>query len=422
MKNKKQRFSDLFYDNRFVLVFSLIAAVVIWLVVVVEFSPEITHTVKGVPVQIDYSKIEKDLGLKPFGETQFTVDVTISGKRYIVESDDTVNDIVVTADTSYVNSVGTYRLNLKVSTVSPRPGYNFNNLSTDEVEVYFDYQKEKEFAIEADIEFKGDATPDGYFIDSYIFPESNIVRVSGPETEINKISRVVARGTVEETLRQNDTIDASLVALTKEGSVPKFISFNKQSEVIRITIPVYKIAELPVECSFINKPSNYVDNLPFKVSISPATARFGIPEQKLEGLEAFEIASIDFSKIHSGINEFTVNASDITGAVVLDDVEQFTVTVTVDGMASKTIAAPESVNFINVPGNVNVDLVKLDFSEITIVGPEESISQLNTDNIIISADLNGIDEKTVGNATVTVMVTDDDCWSYGDYTATVNIS
>ena len=210
--------------------------------------------------------------------------------------------------------------------------------------------------------------------------------------------------------------------MTKEGSVPKFISFNKQSEVIRITIPVYKIAELPVECSFINKPSNYVDNLPFKVSISPATARFGIPEQKLEGLEVFEIASIDFSKIHTGVNEFTVNASDITGAVVLDDVDRFTVTVTVDGMASKTIAAPESVSFINVPGNANVELVKLDFSEITIVGPEESISQLNTDNIIISADLNGIDEKTVGNATVTVMVTDDDCWSYGDYTATVNIS
>ena len=62
-KKEKLKISDLFYDNRFLLVFSLLAAVVIWLVVAVVLAPEKTVTVKNVPVTIDYAKIEQSLSL-----------------------------------------------------------------------------------------------------------------------------------------------------------------------------------------------------------------------------------------------------------------------------------------------------------------------------------------------------------------------
>ena len=419
---KKQRISDLFYDNRFLLVFSLVTAVVFWLIVVVVFGPETENTVKNVPVQIDYAEIQEKLGLEPFGETKFTVDVKISGKKYIVESDDIADDIVVTAKTSYVNSVGTYRLTLEESTVEVRPDFEIVDLSVDEIEVYFDYPREKEFVIEPDIEFKGGTVAEGYHIGEYIFPEANTVRISGPEAEVNKINKVVARASVEDVLRQNETVDASLVALTKDDSTPKYISFNRQSEVLRITIPVYKITTLPVECSFINKPSDYIENLPFTVSISPAQAEFGIPEKRLEDLTVFDIISIDFSKLKEGVNTFTIDASDITSAVVLDGTTEFTVTVNVEGMTSAIIAAPKNVSFINIPGNAKAELITLDFDEITVVGPEASISQLDSENITVSADLNGIDEGVTGSVTVPVTVTDNDCWSYGEYTATVLIS
>ena len=120
-KKEKLKISDLFYDNRFLLVFSLLTAVVIWLVVAVVLAPEKTVTVKNVPVTIDYAKIEQSFGLKPFGETQFTVDITITGKRYIVESDKIADDLVVTANTGYVNSVGTYTLHIDVSSNETRP-------------------------------------------------------------------------------------------------------------------------------------------------------------------------------------------------------------------------------------------------------------------------------------------------------------
>ena len=120
---KKQRISDLFYNNRFLLIFSIVVAVVFWLVVVVELGVEVENTVRNVPVQVDYANVEENLGLKPFGETSFTVDVTVMGKKYIVESGDMLDDLVVKANTSYVNSAGTSTLKLEISSKSTNPAY-----------------------------------------------------------------------------------------------------------------------------------------------------------------------------------------------------------------------------------------------------------------------------------------------------------
>ncbi len=419
---KKQRISDLFYDNRFLLVFSIIAAIVFWLVVVVVFGTEVENTVKSVPVQVDYSKLEEDFGLQPFGETKFTVDVTVKGQKYIVESEDIIDELVVTADTGFVNSVGTYTLSVDATTKDARPAFNIVDISSDEIQIYFDYFDEEEFVIEPEIELENKVVVEGYHIGDYIFPETNTVRVSGPESEVNRITSVVARATVKDELRQNETVEASLVALAKDGSVVQNITFNKQSGKVKITLPVYKIATLPVTCSFINKPSDYVENLPFSVTISPSSALLGVPEKKLEGITGFEITSIDFSKIKEGINTFVIKASEITGAVVLDETEEFTVTVTVADMTSETIAAPSNVSFVNVPGEMTAVLSTLNFNEITVVGPENSVKQINAENISITADLNNIDPSVKGNITVPVTLADNDCWSYGEYTATITIS
>ncbi len=419
---KKQRISDLFYNNRFLLVFSIVVAVVFWLVVVVELGVEVESTVKNVPVQIDYAMVEENLGLKPFGETSFKVDVTVKGKKYIVESGDMLDDLVVKANTSYVNSAGNSTLKLEISSKNSNPAYTIVRYSVDEITVYFDYPGDREFVVVPEFEFDGNPVADGYHIGGYIFPESDTIRVTGPETEVNKISKVVAKAEVNGNLKQNETVDAELVALAEGDETVRNISFSRKTGKIRITVPVYKIADLPLGCSFVNKPSDYVDNPPFTVSISPATAKIGIPEKKLEGINEFEILTVDYSEIKEGVNVFVVKASDITGGVVIGDVEEFTVTVNVHGMVSDKISAPQNISFVNEPTGTTVDLVKLDFSEMTVVGPFSSIEEINAENITVTADLSGISSDAKGNLTVPVMIKDDDCWSYGEYTATVLIS
>ncbi len=419
---KKQKISDLFYNNRFLLVFSVIVAVVFWLVVVVELGVEVENTVRNVPVQVDYAMVEENLGLKPYGETEFTVDVTVMGKKYIVESADMLDDLVVKANTSYVNSAGTSTLKLEISSKNTNPAYHIVRYSADEITVYFDYPGDKEFVVVPEFQFDGSPVAEGYHMGEYIFPESDTIRITGPETEVNKIKKVVARADVNGELKQNETVDAELVALADGDETVRNITFSRNSGKIRITIPVYKIVDLPLACAFVNKPSDYVDNPPFTVSISPTSAKIGIPEKKLEGLTEFEILMIDYSQIKDGVNTFVVKASDITGGVVVGETEEFKITVNVHGMTSGKVEAPQNISFVNEPSDATVELVKLDFSEITVIGPSTSVKEMTAENITVTADLSSISADTKGNVTVPVMIKDDDCWSYGEYTAMVSIS
>lgn len=419
---KKQRLSDLFYDNRFLLVFSVVAAVIFWLVVVVEFGVEIEREIKDVSVTVDYNRIENDLGMKPFSQKDFKVNVTVKGKKYIVDADDIAADIVVKANTSYVNSTGNNTLKLSVSSESDNPLYDIVDVSDEEITVYFDYPGSKELVVEPEIDYDGEPAADGYYVGDCIFPESNTVRVTGPETEVSKIEKVVARASVDGRLRQNQTVEAKLVALNDKGETVPYISFNRSSDVISLTLPVYKIAQLPLKCAFVNRPSDYVDKLPFEVNISPAVARVGIPEKKLESITEFEIATIDFSRLKDGVNTFEIDASEITNAVFVDGIEKFTVTVTVNGMISENIKANSEISFINVPDGVEYELVKLDFSELTFIGPVNSVQAIEPENVVLTVDLSDISQDTKGNVTVPVTVTDNDCWLCGNYTATILIS
>lgn len=423
---KKQKISDLFYDNRFLFVFSLIVAVGFWLVASVEFSTEITKTITDIPVQIDYGSIEENFGLEAFGNTKFSVDVTVSGKKYVVDSDDIADDIVVKASTA-VSTPGTQKLKLDVSTKSERPAYEIvgiyeNNVPINEIEVYFDYPKTKEFLVEPDITISEDSVVEGYHLGDYIFQEANKVSVSGPESQVNSIEKVVASAVVDGVLTENTTVDAALSAITKNGSSLNYTKFERQSDYIQITLPVYKISELPVECGFINIPSDYINSFPFSVTVEPASAVFGIPEKKLEGITSIEISSVDFSELHSGINTFTVYASDIPGVVMLDGTEFFTVTVDMGELSFSTIEVPASVTFNNVPSGITAELSSLEFTHITVYGPKESVDKITKDNISLVADLKNVDESMKGEVTVPVTFSTSDCWSYGSYFAVVKIS
>lgn len=421
MNKKKQRISDLFYDNRFLFVFSVVLAVVFWLFVVVSMGVEVENTVEKIPVQIDYSKIESDFGLKPYGETSFTVDVTIKGKKYIVESDDVYDDIRVEAITGYVNAPGQSTLRLKVEPKSENYDYDIINCTATEVSVYFDYPGELELAVEPEFKFDGEPAAEGYYVGDYIFPESDTVKVTGPKSEIDKIDKVIARANVEGKLNKNVTVDAELYAVPTGNEALRYVSFGSQSNEMKITVPVSKIEVLNLGCGFVNKPSEYIENPPLTVTVSPSSAKLAVPEKKLEGMTVFDITSIDYSQLRNGINVFTVKAEDVTGAVVVDDIEEFTVTVEVHGMSSKTVAAPDTVSFVNVPSDVEAELLKLEFTEITVIGPAESLKALSRENLVLTADLSGVSSETEGEVTVPVSLVDDDCWVYGSLNAKVTL-
>lgn len=427
MEKNKQRISDLFYDNRFLLVFSVLFAVIAWLIVATEFA-ETQNTISNVPVQINYSNINNNLGgLQPFLDKEYTVDVTISGKRYIVESDEIEDDILVIADTSLVNSVGDFQLNLSVTSKSVRPEYEFVSVSPQITEkITFDYLREEEFKIEPELTFTNNAVRDGYHLGEITVSDVSTVKVSGPETAVKKVTGVVARAEHNGDLRQSTSVEASLVAVDKNGNAVNGVSFNRTSTKVNVKVPVYLIATLPVTCSFSNIPSEYIGNIPFEYSVSPVSASFGIFDGD-EEKDSMELATkIDFTKLNNGENIFTVkvNANEFSGGVLLDEnITEFVVTVKVAGYSNKNFkASPDNIKLENLPNGVNAEFAEFQFSELTVIGPEEKIALLNDENLVLIADFGEYDEIESQTLVVPVRVSDGYCWSFGEYYAIYNIS
>ena len=252
MKKKKISFKNLIYDNRFVLALSIIAAVIIWIVVAIQASPEDDRIIKDVPVKIEISNNVSNLGLQMFGNTDFTVEVKVHGKRYeVAESVLTKDDISVVAKTNYVDSTGSQTLKLEVTAKDPsKANYEIVSLSQDSINVYFDYYKEGEYTLQPDVVYDGASYVTNGLIAETPVLSANTVKLSGPVTEMAKIKKVVARVTLNKKISATTTLDAEIIPLSEYGGKLQYITVNDGLADITMTLPIYQRAELPTTVTF----------------------------------------------------------------------------------------------------------------------------------------------------------------------------
>ncbi len=423
MKNRNFSFNNLFYNNRFVMVFSLAAAVIIWLIVAIQFSPQDERVVKDVPVKINMSSNIETFDLQIFGISDFKVDVIVSGKRYVVSSNNlSADDFIVTANTNYVDSAGKYSLKLDVQKKSSDSDFEILKASSETIEVYFDTFRESEFALIPEIISSGDIIPKGYFKDAEILSEKTVT-VSGPATEVNKINKIFARINVDNVLTATKTYKADIIPLGEYGSVPRYLSINNGNADIAVTLPIYKIAELPVTVAFKNSPAYFLEN-PLKFSCSPSKATFGVDETVLEGMTQASITTIDFSTIKSGKNVFTVKSNSIENIKVVDNTEQFKVTINTGNLIEKKFSiATTNISLVNVNMENTVTLKSKSIPNVVVVGNKLMFETLSSDDVFADIDFGNIllDNGTIKMPAKLYVKNYDECWVYGQYMVEVII-
>lgn len=423
---KKISFQNLIYDNRVVFVFSLIAAMVIWIVVAIQFSPEDDRVIKDVPVKIEVSNNVLNLGLQMFGTTDYKVDVKVHGKRYeVAESVLSRDDIVVTAKTNYVDSAGSQVLKLEVNAKDPNNmDYKIVSMSRNTITVYFDYYKEGEYALEPEIEVVGNKklVPDGYVTDTPLLSE-NVVRLSGPATEMDKVRRVVARAKVDDTLKSTTTFETEIVPMSEFGAPLRYITANGGTPDITMTVPAYKRAKLPTAATFINVPAAYAMNLP-KYKCEPKELEFGMDEKNLTGLKALSIADIDFYMLDEGVNKITVDLTKLKGVKVLSDEKTATITINIKNAKAKWKSiSQDNISFINVPQGYRAVLAQDGIKSVKIIGPENYIKNIDQSAIRAEVDLSNSDvNKTYGKALARGYIKGNpNCWVYDRYTVSYKL-
>lgn len=419
MKKEKLTLHGIFMNNKFVLVFSILLAIVIWGAASMTVAPEDTRVIEHIKVTIDENE---DSGYKIFGYEDTYVDVTVKGRRYLISSGAlSAEDIAVVAKGKYVDYSGKQTLNL-TATVKGNNDVKITDISETSIVVYYDAPKTATFPVEVKLKSDTEIVPEGYTNFDPIASVSNVT-VTGPATEINKIEKILAEVSLDYSLTETTALEAELRAVTGNGSEAKYVSFEDDLSDFTVTVPVSKVVELPVSVRYLNMPGYYNDNM-LEVNFYPKTVKVAAAQSVLDDMESLNIGTIDFNTLSNKNNKFIFSLSEIEEVKIVDNITEVKVTVNGYPMSKKKFnVSSANVTFLNIGEGYKATLVDKNISKVQLIGPSNSLNALDEEKqLFAKIDLSGATEG-VRDYKATIYIQDDNrCWVYGEYTTRVRIT
>lgn len=422
--NKKFSLNALLHNQNAVIVISMFLAFLVWLAISLNEAPEVDRVVERVPVVIDDS-VPNQLGYEAFGADEIYVDITVRGKRYLVGDNVlTADDFEVTAVTTYVDTPGNYTLQLKATTKDANADYTIVAKSQDFIEVYFDTPKTTEIAVEPNLLCEADELLHSEeYIAGEPFASQEKVTVTGPTTEVDKIVHALATVTTEGDLKTTETLLAELTFVDAFNDAIDYLSVERADSEITVTIPIYKLAELPVTVDFTGSPRYYIEN-PFTIVCAPIKMDIAVDTVKLESLENISLGSVDFSKLAPGVNTLEFDTSGIVDGIPVNEEQKFTVYVNTGNVTEKIFTLnAKNIGFVGSNEKFGVSLPKDTEITVRVIGPAEELEKISVNDLSASIDISA-DEIQAGEKTVPVAVQlkNNYCWVYGQYTTAVNVT
>ena len=229
----------LLYNKRFTIPFSLVAAFIFWLIIMINQNPDADRTFTDVPVTINLENtFAAENGMEIIGDIssqKFTV--TIKGPRYVVSALQS-DDIYVYASAAAINAPGEYQLEVSGGRNTVVSDYEFISISPSTVNVTLDYVDTKEFTIKARAE--GASAAEGLIAETAVVSGTTI---KGPRTVINTIDSVVAYAQVNETLSESTTFDAEIQLFDENGEQIDASVLTLSESAVKVTVPISKRAD-----------------------------------------------------------------------------------------------------------------------------------------------------------------------------------
>jgi hypothetical protein len=417
----RKKIKSLFSNKQFLMAFSLLISIILWVFVATVISPNHTTTIYNVPVVIDSSgtSLEK-LNLELFETEPQTINITVTGKRYLV-SQLNKNDFSVSVPISRVVGPGEYKLEVTPNYVGNKDmDFSIVDYSKKTMNFFFDYRSSKAFNVEADIsELK--------FADGYTADIPNVITdpimLEGPKTEIDNISKVVAVIQPKNTkrIKETTTLKALLIMYDKNGNeyTPRYTVFPEKQ--IEITVPVVQSAKLPLVVDFENQP-NYFKNDSVDYKITPEQVNVTGNTTHLESLENIVVGTVDYSELSTKNNTFTFDVEVPSGITLVDDVTKATVTFDMSDYKEATVDISR-FELSNVPAGMDVEVVTEKIKDVKLVLPE-TFDTSNAGKFYADVD---IEDKDYNQGTYNVNVTVkcesiNKMWAVGNYTVAIKVN
>lgn len=388
----------------------IFVAVVIWLYVMSNDSPDYERTFSGVSVGIENSAIlmsESDLSvISGYGSL---VDITVTGKRSDVVSY-SLEDIVASVDVSSVKDGGCHQLSVSVATPD---GCVLKSVYPTSVEVYVDELSTKTVPVKVNIK---SVQYDQSISLGALTPDVSAVTISGPVSVIEAASAAVVEldlGTVTTSLTARGEIK-----ITNEAGaeiVNPYLVVSQSS--VGVSVPVYLEKDVTID---VDMKHGYLTTDNSVVSVTPKKITVRADPKLLEGVTSFTVATVDETKIGDDTTQIvTINLPE--GVENVSGSDTASISVRHRGTVKKSIA----INNIKLKNPNGLDYTVIgDSVNVTFRSPTVLAEELTAEDFEVVGELNYSGITGIVQVPLTVTVPNkysSSVYPIGDYTLTVNI-
>ncbi|MDO4302277.1 MAG: CdaR family protein [Bacillota bacterium] len=386
---------------------SVFLAVILWLVVNSINNPTVPNSYYNIPVELLNTDLITDSGqvYEVLDGTDVISKVTIRAPRSVISELKNEN-IIATADVNDISSLDTIAIKL----TTDRSNKDISSIvgSIDTVKLKIENKKTKALALKA--------TTSGQIADGYIVgevtPDQNLVRISGPESVIDQITKAVVDVGIDG-MTSDIVTNAEIKLYDADGNMITNENITQNIKSVGVKVAIWQTASVPVHYSVSGQPAQgYQDTgeidgngesvtVAGKASVLRSVTEIVIPAEVLDITDQTEdlVKEIDLRQ-YLPDNVYLANSADALK----------TVTVHIEAEMNKRLEIRgEKVRISNLPEGYNASISDLGESFIIeVVGLSRDVATLQAANISGTVDIvkwmqeNGMSEPQPGYYTVEV--------------------
>lgn len=382
-------------------IISLLFAVVLWMVVNNMENPTISRSYGNIPVKLINTELITDAGkvYEVADGTDVVDKVTIWAPKSVFSSLDAGN-IIATADVSELSSLDT--ISIKFSTNVYNSEIENIKGSIDTVKLDIENKRTKTLALKTEII----GTIESGYIVGEVTTDQNLVRISGPESIINEISKAVVEVDVTDFTSDIGT-NLEVRLYDSEDNLIQNSRISQNIRSVGVNVSIYQTLSIPITCNVTGTPA-YGYRISGEPQSNPETITVAGKSNVLKTISAIEIPE--------GVIDVSGESKDYVAEIDIRDylpenvyladssMANVEVTVAIQQEVSKRLEIRgEKVRVTNVPDGYRASISDLGESfTIEAIGLSSDVSGLRANEIEGTVDVakwmedEGMEEPTEG--------------------------
>ena len=388
----------------------VVLALILWLYVMSNESPDHQRTFSGVTVAVENTVLlSSEKNLSVISGHGGLADITITGKKSDVVSY-SLEDIVASVDVSSITEPGRHQLSVSVSTPE---GCVVQSVYPTSIEVYVDEISTKTIPVKVNI---SSIQYDQSITLGAPVPEVSAVTVSGPASVIEAAASAVVSlelGTVTTSLSAR----GELQVVTEEGALIDNPYLMVSQSSVGVALPVYVERELPIT---VNTKYGYLTEENADIIVVPQKITVRTDPKNLIGLDSLVVATLDETQLSDNTTRI-VSIALPEGFENVSGTKTASISVKHKGTVKKSLAVSR-IDLKN-PNDLEYTLIA-DTINITLRVPSDLADRLVAANFSLTGELSYSDVRGIVQVPLTVKVPSefaDTVYALGEYTAMVNI-